>query len=155
MTANLNEDPSSCKHQLDSTIQEIGKGSEKEEVKSIEIEGVEEWEVEKILNKRKIKEIDKYLMQWKKFTAESDIWEKEKDLENAKELVNEFKERLEIEVRRQEGIKEKQKVKLNPRADEFKRSELLEKYMAKLLFGQDDKNFKDEYLKKLEKNWQR
>ena len=39
-------------------------------------------------------------MQWKRFIAESDIWEKEKDLENTKELVNEFKGRLEIEVRR-------------------------------------------------------
>ena len=30
--------------------------------------------------------------------AESDIWEKEKDLKNARELVNEFKGRLEAEV---------------------------------------------------------
>jgi len=36
--------------------------------------------------------------------AESDIWEKERDLENTKELVNEFEERLGAEVRRQEGI---------------------------------------------------
>ena len=46
-------------------------------------------------------------------------------------------------------------MKLNPRADEFRRSELLERYMAKLLFGWDNKKFEDEYLKKLEKNWQR
>ena len=30
--------------------------------------------------------------------AESDIWEKEKDLKNTRELVNEFKGRLEAEV---------------------------------------------------------
>ena len=38
--------------------------------KPIEIEGVEEWKVEKILNKRKIRGVDKYLVQWKGFTAE-------------------------------------------------------------------------------------
>jgi len=31
--------------------------------------------------------------------AENDIWEKKKDLENAKKLVDEFKRRLSIEVR--------------------------------------------------------
>jgi len=29
------------------------------------------------------------------------------------------------------------------------------KYMAKLLYGWDDRKFEDEYLKKLEKNWRR
>ena len=37
-------------------------GQRKEEGKPIEIEGVEEWEVEKILNKRKIRGVDKYLV---------------------------------------------------------------------------------------------
>ena len=34
----------------------------KEEAKPIEVEGVEEWKVEKILNKRKIKGVEKYLV---------------------------------------------------------------------------------------------
>jgi len=34
----------------------------KKESKPIEVEGVEEWEVEKILNKRKIKGMEKYLV---------------------------------------------------------------------------------------------
>ena len=76
-------------------------------------------------------------------------------MENTRKLVNKFEERLEAEVRRQEGIEERWKIKLNPRADEFKRSKLPEKYIAKLLFGWDDRKFKDKYLKKLEKNWQR
>jgi len=38
------------------------KGQEKEKEKPIEIEGVEEWEIEKILNKRKIRGVDKYLV---------------------------------------------------------------------------------------------
>ena len=33
--------------------------------------------------------------------------------------------------------------------------ELLGKYMAKLLYEWDDKEFKEEYLRKLEKNWRR
>jgi len=37
-------------------------GQKKEEGKPIEIEGVEEWEIEKILNKRKIRGIDQYLV---------------------------------------------------------------------------------------------
>ena len=55
--------------------------------------------MERILNKRKVRDIEKYLVRWKVFTAEHDIWEKEKDLVNAKELVDEFKERLNAEVR--------------------------------------------------------
>jgi len=43
-----------------------------EEGKPIEIEGVKEWEIEKILNKRKIRGVDKYLVRWKRFTAEHD-----------------------------------------------------------------------------------
>jgi len=60
--------------------------------------------------------------------VKSNIWEREEDLENAKELVDEFKEKLEAEVRRQERTKERWKVKLNPRVDEFKRSKLPERY---------------------------
>jgi len=39
------------------------KGQKKEEGKPIEVEGVEEWEVEKILNKKKIRGVEKYLVQ--------------------------------------------------------------------------------------------
>ena len=38
------------------------KGQKKEEGKPIEVEGVEEWEVEKILNKKKIRGVEKYLV---------------------------------------------------------------------------------------------
>ena len=38
------------------------KEQKKEEGKPVEVEGVEEWEVEKILNKKKIREAEKYLM---------------------------------------------------------------------------------------------
>ena len=38
------------------------RGQKKEEVKSIEVDGEEEWEVERILNKRKVRDIEKYLV---------------------------------------------------------------------------------------------
>ena len=39
------------------------KGQKKEEGKPVEVEGVKEWEVEKILNKKKIRGVKKYLVQ--------------------------------------------------------------------------------------------
>jgi len=48
------------------------KGQKKEKGKPVEIEGVEEWEVEKILNKKKMRGVEKYLIRWKGFTAEGD-----------------------------------------------------------------------------------
>jgi len=44
------------------------------EVKLVEINRVEEWEVEKIVNKRKIRGVVKYLMQWKEFIVKYDTW---------------------------------------------------------------------------------
>jgi len=41
------------------------KGQKKEEGKPVKIEGVEEWEVEKILNKKKMRGVEKYLIRWK------------------------------------------------------------------------------------------
>ena len=70
-----------------------------EEPKLVKVDEVEEQEVEKILNKKKIQVI-KYLVHQKGFTAKNDIWEKEKDLENIKEIVEEFKKRMNIKVRR-------------------------------------------------------
>jgi len=84
--------------------------------------------------------------------VKSNIWEKEKDLENTKELVNKFEERLSTKIRRQEEVDQKWKTKLNLRVDKSKRMELLGKYIVKLLYGWDDKKFEEEYLKKLERN---
>ena len=52
-------------------------------------------------------------------------------------------------------MKKEKGTKLNPEAEEFKRGELLGRYMVKLLYGWDNKKFDEEYLKKLEKNWNR
>jgi len=66
-------------------------GQRKEQPAPVIIEGEEEWEVERILNKRKVRGKDKYLVHWKGFTAESDTWEGRENLENAKEAIEEFK----------------------------------------------------------------
>ena len=67
------------------------KGQKKEEGKPVEVEGVEEWEVKKILNKKKMRGVEKYLIRWKEFTVEGDTWERKENLKNAKELIEEFK----------------------------------------------------------------
>ena len=36
---------------------------------------------------------------------------------------------------------------------DFRREELPEKFMAKMLYGWDDRKFEEEYLRKLERNW--
>ena len=73
-------------------------------MKLIEVEGVEEQEVERILNKQKVRELVKYLVQQKGFTAKHDSWEKKEDLQNMKELVAKFKEKMTTKVRRQEKL---------------------------------------------------
>jgi len=83
------------------------KGQKKEEEKLIEVEEVEKWEVKKILNKRKIRGVERYLVRWKRFTVKYDTWKKEKNLENTKELVDKFEERLSVEVRRQKGVEQR------------------------------------------------
>jgi len=51
-----------------------------------------------------VRGVIKYLVQWKRFIVEHNSWEKEEDLENTKELVVEFKGRINVEVRRQEKL---------------------------------------------------
>jgi len=91
MITNFNENSFGSKHKPDSSIQGASKRQKKEEGKLVEVEGVEEWEVEKILNKKKMRGVEKYLVQWKGFTAEGDTWERRENLKNAEELIEEFK----------------------------------------------------------------
>ena len=74
------------------------KEQRKEEGKPVEVEGVEEWEVERILNKKKIRGVEKYLIRWKGFTAEGGTWEGRENLKNMEKLIKEF-EKGGIEVR--------------------------------------------------------
>ena len=107
---------------------------------------MEKQEVEKILNKKKIRGVEKYLIWWKGFTVEGDTWERKENLKNAEELIEDF-ERRGVEIRQQERIEKEE--------DEYKRIKLLEKYTAKVLYRWNDQKFEEEYLKKLEKNWKK
>jgi len=110
------------------------------------IEGEKEWEVEKIINKRRVQGRDKYLVQWKGCTVEEDTWESQENLKNASELVEEFKRRygrVEEKEARQQQAEENKRI--------FDRG-LPGKYMAKLLYGWDKRKYKQEYWKKLEEN---
>ena len=79
---------------------------------------------------------------------EHDSWERREDLGNRKAVLEDLEGRMEAEIRRQEKL---------DRAEErdFRRGELPEKFMARMLYGWDDRKFEEEYLKKLERNWRR
>jgi len=74
-------------------------GQKKKEVKPVEVEEIKEWKVEKILNKRKVRGVVKYLVWWKRFIVEHNSWEKEENLENTKEVVTDFEKRINAEIR--------------------------------------------------------
>ena len=76
-------------------------------------------------------------------------------MKNAEEKIEEFeKGRFEEEIWRIR-IKKGKEIKLKPEAEEFRRGELSGRYTAKLLYGWNDKKFDEEYLKKLQKSWNR
>jgi len=75
------------------------KGQKKISPKPVIIEGEEEFEVEKILNKRMVRGKEKFLVRWKGYTAGEDTWENRENLENAKELVEEFKREHREEIK--------------------------------------------------------
>ena len=77
--------------------------------------------------------------------AGHDTWEREEDLGNIREAVEKFEERMSTEIRKQEKL---------DRIEEknFRREELPEKYMEKMLYEWDDGKFEEEYLRKLERN---
>jgi len=77
------------------------KGQKKILPKLLIIKGQEEFKVEEILNKRTIRGKKKFLVRWKGYMAKEDTWENRENLENAKELVEEFKKKY-GELRRQE-----------------------------------------------------
>jgi len=61
-------------------------------------------------------------------------------------VLEEFEERMNAEVRRQEKLDVAEE-------KDFRRGELSGKFMAKMLYGWDDGKFEKEYLRKLERNW--
>jgi len=84
-------------------------GQKKEQPAPVIIEGEEEWEVERILNKQRVRGKDKYLVCWKGFMAESDTWEGRENLKNAQEAIKEFEKEYQrdmedmVQQEREEG----------------------------------------------------
>ena len=118
-------------------------GQKKKQPLPVIIEEEEEYKVEKILNKRKFRERDRYLIQWKGYTIEEDTWKPRENLENVQELVDRFEGEYREEARR---IK-----KRNLKED--CKGELPGRYTAKLLYRWDNKKFNREYWGRLERNW--
>jgi len=79
------------------------------------------------LNKQKVREKDKYLVQWKGFMVESDTWEGRENLGNAKEVVEKFEKEYRWDM---EDIRKQEKEK-----GTFRRGELPGRFIAKKLFG--------------------
>jgi len=130
-------------------------GQKKIPLPPVEVAGEKEYEVEEILDRQERRGKTKYLVKWKGYTAEENTWEGLENLKNVMEKVEEFeKGRFEEEIWRIR-MKKGKEMKLNLEAEEFRREELLGRYTAKLLYGWDDKKFDEEYLKKLERNWNR
>jgi len=120
-------------------------GQRKEQLAPVIIKGEEEWEVERILNKWQVRGKNKYLVHWKEFTVESDMWKGRKNLKNAKEAIKEFEKeyRQDMEdVARQEHEE-----------GMFRRGDLPGRFMARKLFRWSDKRYDQEYWGRLERNW--
>jgi len=63
-------------------------------------------------------------------------------------VLEEFEGRMNAEVRKQEKLDMAEE-------KDFRRGELPGKFMAKMLYRWNDGKFEKEYLRKLERNWQK
>ena len=99
--------------------------------------------MEKILNKRKFRGRDKYLVQQRDYIVEENTWKPKENLVNAQELVDRFEKKYREEARR---IKKRN-------LEEDHKEELPGKYTTKLLYGWNDKKFNRKYQRRLKRNW--
>jgi len=68
----------------------------------------------------------KYLVKWKRYTVEENMWKGIKNLKNAMKMIEEFeKGKFDEEIQRIR-VRKRKEVKLNPEAEEFRRGELPE-----------------------------
>jgi len=79
--------------------QEQVEGKKKIPLPSIKVASKKEYKVEKILDRKERREKPKYLVRWKSYTAEEDIWEGLENLKNTRNLVEEFEKEIREEVR--------------------------------------------------------
>jgi len=124
-------------------------GQRKEMPQPVVVEGEEEWKAKKILNRRKIRGKDKFLVRWKGFMAEGNTWESRENLQNAEDLLREFEEeynRDSREVRWQEKIEDNR---------DYWRGGFPGRHATRRLFGWSDGEYDRQYWQRLEKNWKR
>ena len=57
----------------------------------VEVAGEKKYEVEEILDRQERKDKTKYLVKWKGYTIEENMWERLENLKNAREKIEEFK----------------------------------------------------------------
>jgi len=100
--------------------------------------------VERILDKRRVRGKDKYLVCWKGFMVESNTWEERENLKNAQEAIQEFEREYQRDM--EDVVRQEQKERT------FRRGELLERFTARKLFGWSDKRYDQEYWGRLERN---
>ena len=93
--------------------------------------------MECILNKRKIRGKNKYLVRWKGFTAESDTWKERENLKNAKEVIKEFEKEYQQDI---EDVARQEREEAT-----FKQGELLGRFIAKKLYRWSDMQYDQEY----------
>jgi len=120
-------------------------GQRREQPTPVIIEEEEEWKVERILIKQRIRGKDKYLVQWKGFMAELDTWEGKENLEDTREAIEEYEKEYRQDI---EDVRKQEKEERT-----FKRGELLERFTARKLFRWSDKRYDKEYWARLERNW--
>jgi len=113
------------------------KGQKKTPPKPVIIEGEEEFKVEKIINKRTVRGKEKFLVRWKGYMVEEDTWENRENLENAKELVEEFEKIY------GEGVKELRQQEQEEEEKEFSQ-ELPREFTAKLLYSWGKRRYERE-----------
>ena len=77
--------------------------------------------------------------------AELDTWEGKENLENTKEIVEEFEKEYQRDI---EDVKRQEKEERT-----FRRGELPKRFTVKKLFGQLNKRYDKDYWGKLERNW--
>ena len=79
--------------------------------------------------------------------AESDTWEGKENLENAKEVIEEYEREYKRDM---EDVRKQEK-----KEETFQRGELPGRFTARKLFGWTDKRYDEEYWARLERNWRR
>ena len=100
--------------------------------------------MEKILNKRVVRGKKKFLVQQKGYTAEGDTWKSRENLKNVKVLIKEFE---------REYREEAKKVRQQEEDDKKKFSRKLSgRFIAKILWGWSNKEYKRQREKRQEKN---